>query len=132
MISIIIVTIYTSSSIIAQHIFPHIWGIGNSFGLYQQEIVWLARCNSAPVPLSLCALICINPKQQPKFENTSITSFEFHIIGATLVPQPLWLYNILCGGTPLIQLSIEKHAKPTILAINAGTLDTPHSSKSML
>ena len=57
----IVVTIYTSSSI-AQHIFPHVWGIRNYFGLCQYEGVWLESGNSAPVPLSLCALICINPK----------------------------------------------------------------------
>ena len=55
----IVVAIYTSSSI-AQNIFPHVWGIRNYFGLCQYS--WLASCNSAPVPLSLCALICINPK----------------------------------------------------------------------
>ena len=49
-------------------------------------------------------------------------SIEFHIIGATLVPQPLRLYNILCDGTPLIQLSIEKHAKPRLCNCNF----TPH------
>ena len=37
-----------------------------------------------------------------------VTIMMLHIIGATLVPKPLWLYNILCGGTPLTQLSREK------------------------
>ena len=41
----IVVTIYTSSSI-AQHIFPHFWGIRNYFGLCQYEGVWLASCNT--------------------------------------------------------------------------------------
>ena len=45
---VVIVTICTSSSI-AQHIFPHVWGIRNYFGLCQQEGVWLASCQ---VPLS--------------------------------------------------------------------------------
>ena len=49
-------------------------------------------------------------------------SIESHIIGATFVPQPLRLYNILCDGTPLIQLSIEKHAKPRLCNCNF----TPH------
>ena len=34
-----------------------------------------------------------------------VTIMMLHIIGATLVPKPLRLYNILCGGTPLTQLS---------------------------
>ena len=50
-----------------------------------------------------------SPLPSPHFEKSGYApaSIEFHIIGATLVPQALWLYNILCGGTPLIQLSIE-------------------------
>ena len=50
-----------------------------------------------------------SPLPSPHFEKSGYApaSIKFHIIGATLVPQALWLYNILCGGTPLIQLSIE-------------------------
>ena len=64
------------------------------------------------------------PLPPPHFEKSGYApaSIEFHIIGATLVPQPLRLYNILCDGTPLIQLSIEKHAKPRLCNCNF----TPH------
>ena len=64
------------------------------------------------------------PLLPPHFEKSGYapSSIEFHIIGATLVPQPLRLYNILCDGTPLIQLSIEKDAKPRLCNCNF----TPH------
>ena len=58
---------------------------------------------------SASLLTAQSPLPSPHFEKFGYApaSIEFHIIGATLVPQALWLYNILCGGTPLIQLSIE-------------------------
>ena len=74
---------------------------------------------SAPPPAHPSVLLATPSFQKSGYAPASI---EFHIIGATLVPQALRLCNILCGGTPLIQLSIEKHAKPRLCNFNF----TPH------
>ena len=69
-----------------------------------------------PPPLELVCTNCHKSKIAAKIWKY-VTSFEFHIIGATLVPQPLRLYNILCGGTPLIQLSRNTQNLGYVIAI---------------
>ena len=64
-----------------------------------------------------------SPLPSPHFEKSGYApaSIEFHIIGAILVPQALWLYNILWRHTTNSALHRE-HAKPRLCNCNF----TPH------